>query len=353
MYTDAKQHIAFEFMLFYERVRLGVSSLHFFLDGVPSGVHLFVGPTTLVLPQDDIRKLKLRDVLADRLHVVGQMEVMSPDAERRVSLIAQHTGSLPVQVPGPVRFLVARSRAIFQGLRATKNAEAFAHCANCNCNRLFYCGDPAESWANAAVTSVAMGGDDEEEHDSAEYWIQTAGSPLDVVSDVRRFCSQACARQHAYHLRILMPDAGVHLDADDNAKKSGRARVSESFKLALKRNEVAARALRTMRTTQFPNIAVSADELEMHRQKRIRALNIDLGLLYAASVLAESASMSNRRILPGQSMYWRDDPIYYSKALPSVSKVYAKSSRKEGIVTSTLTLPKYMSHLQTIAHKLF
>lgn len=41
-------------MLFYERVRLGVSSPYFFLDGVPSGVHLFVGPTSLNLPNNEI-----------------------------------------------------------------------------------------------------------------------------------------------------------------------------------------------------------------------------------------------------------------------------------------------------------
>ena len=350
---EAKLHVAFEYMLFYERVRLGVASSHFFLDGVPSGVHLFVGPTSLVLPHDDIRKLKLRDVVADRLQVVGKMESMPPDAERKVSLTTQHTAGLPVGVPGPVRFLVARSRAIFQGLRATKSPDSFAHCANCNCNRFFYHGGTAESWANAAVSSVALGGDEEEEHDSAEYWKQTAGSPLDVVSDVRRFCSQACARQHAHHLQILMPDANLHLDADDYAKKSGRARVVESFKLALKRNEVAARALRTMRTTHFPSVAVSTDEIEMHRQKRIRALNIDLGLLYAASMIAESASMSNGRILPGQRMYWRDDPMYYSKALSAVSRIYENLARKEGIVSSILTMPKYMTKLQTVAHKLF
>jgi hypothetical protein len=346
-------HQAFEYMLFYERVRLGVASSHFFLDGVPSGVHLFVGPTSLVLSHDDIRKLKLRDVVADRLQVVGKMESMPPDAERKVSLTTQHTAGLPVHVPGPVRFLVARSRAIFQGLRATKTPDSFTHCANCNCNRFFYHGEVAESWANAAVSSVALGGDEEEEHDSAEYWKTTAGSPLDVVSDVRRFCSQACARQHSHHLKILMPDANLHLDADDYAKKPGRARVAESFKLALRRNEIAARALRTMRTTHFPSVAVSTDELEMHRQKRIRALNIDLGVLYAASIIAESASMSNGRILPGQCMYWRDDPMYYSKALSGVSKIYGNLARKEGIVSSILTMPKYMLKIQTVAHRLF
>lgn len=353
IHAEAKRHVAFEYMLFYERVRLGVASAYFFLDGVPSGVHLFVGPTTLQLPLDDIRKLKLRDVVADRLQVVAKMEAMAPSEERKIALIARHTAGLPAQVPGPARFLVARSRAIFQGLRTTKGADTFTHCANCNCNRFFYHGEPTESWANAAVSTVALGGDDEEEHDSVEYWKQTAGSPIDMVSDVRRFCSQACARQHAHHLRILMPDSVVDLDADDGAKKSGRARVTESFKMALKRNEVAARALRTMRITHFPNLAVSMNELEMHRQKRIRALNVDLGLLYAASVIAESASMSNGRILPGQRMYWRDDAVYYAKALAAISKVYTKSARKEGIVSSILTMPKYLTHLQTIAHKLF
>jgi len=353
LYSRATQHTGFEYMLFYERVRLGVSSPYFFLDGVPSGVHLFVGQTSLNLPNNEIERLKLRDVVADRLQVVGKMEAMRHDSERKIELTALHTAGIGIDVPGPARFLVARSRAIFQGLRATKRNELFTHCDNCNCSRLFYKGELVESWSNAAVTQVSLGGGDDDECDSRNYWETVAGSPLDTTPDTRRFCSRACANQHAHHLEIMMPDSGLHLDADDLAKRSGRARISESFKLALKRNEIAARAMRTMRTKSMRNIAVSKEELELHREKRITALNVDIGLLYAASIIAESSNLSKGRILPGQRMYWRDDPIFYAKPLGAINKIYTSMRRKEGIVSSLVTLPRFLENIQVKAYRLF
>jgi hypothetical protein len=356
LFHDARQHPAFEYILFYERVRLGIASPYYFMDGVPAGVQLFVGPTSLNLPNADITKLKLRDVVADRLQIVAKMEQMGRDEPRKVHLTTTHLAGLSEHVPGPARFLVARTRAILRGLRATKRPEHFVQCANCNCNRLFYAGGSGESWASADVTQV-IPGDPEETGSSDEYWQKVAEpastTEIDSTPDTRRFCSQVCSQQHAHHLKIMMPDAGLYLDADDSARKTGRARVAESFKLALKRNEVAARSLRTMRTKSMPNLAISAEELEVHREVRIRALNVDLGLLYAASLVAESSSLSNGKILPGQRMYWRDDACYYSKPVSAISKIYSKTKRKEGIISSMLTVPRFLEMVQVRAHKYF
>lgn len=353
LYSRATQHAAFEYMLFYERVRLGVASPYFFLDGVPSGVHLFVGPTSLNLPNREIERLKLRDIVADRLQVVGKMEAMRHGSERKIKLTTVHTAGLGIEVPGPARFLVDRSRAIFQGLRATKRSELFAQCDNCNCLRLFYKGESIESWSAAKLTQVSLGGEEEEENDSQDYWNSVSGLPLDATPETRRFCCRACANQHAHHLKIMMPDCGLHMDADDFATKSGRARISESFKLALKRNEVAARALRTARTKSVSNLAVSKEELEAHRQKRITALNVDIGLLYAASIISESSNLSTGRILPGQRIYWRDNPSFYAKPLAVINKIYSNTKRKEGIVSSLLTMPRFLENIQVKAYRMF
>ena len=351
-YGVATQHTAFEYILFYERIRLGISSQSFFLDGVPSNINLFVGPTSLNLPTEQVGRLKLRDVIADRLNVVGKLEAMQKGSTRKVELTTQYTAGLGADVPGPARFLVARTRAVFRGLRATKRDDLFSNCANCNCTRLFYTGELSESWSNA--TSVSFGSDDEDSSNSLNYWENVAGSSIDsTLPDTRRFCSRACSDQHAYHLKLMMPDFNLHMDADDVAKKSGRARVQESFKLALKRNEIAARALRTSRTKTIKNIAVSNDELELHRERRITALNVDIGLLYAASMIAESSTLSRGRILPGSFMYWRDEPQFYAKPLLEVIKIYSNMRRKEGIVSSLLTTPKFLEKIQTKAHRMF
>ena len=169
IHSEAKSYESFEYILFYERVRTGISSPYFFLDGVPSGVLLFTGETSLELPNRDIKKLKLRDVVADRLSVVGKMESMKADAERKVELTSQHTAGLPAQVPGPVRFLVARTRAVLRGLRATKKQDIFHYCDNTNCCRMFYAGELADTWSSREVQKVVVGDDDEEPGSSDEY----------------------------------------------------------------------------------------------------------------------------------------------------------------------------------------
>lgn len=347
---EAKAYTSFEYILFYERVRLGIVSDHFFLDCVPSRVTLFVGPTSISLSQKDLQKLKLRDVVADRLQTVGKLESMEPNLPRKIELTTTHTAGLEDEVPGPARFLVARTRAILRGLRTTKRAESFEQCANCSCNRLFYKGELSETWSSAQTIEV---NDAEEELCSDGYWSQIGRSLIDPIPDTRRFCSRACRDQHSMHLQKMMPDFGLNMDADDCAKKMGRARIQEAFKLCLKRNEVAARALRTMRSKSWPNLAVHPSEIEDNRQRHITLMNIDLGLLYAASVISESGNLSNGKILPGQRLYWRDNPACFAKPLGVVMKAYGRMTRKQGIISSMLTMSKFLEYLQTNAHKMF
>ena len=150
-----------------------------------------------------------------------------------------------------------------------------------------------------------------------------------------------------------MPDRDIHMDSDDFADKSGRSRVGESFNLALKRNKVAARALRTMKYDQRTDVAVSRNEIIVNRENRIAALNIDLGLLYAAYRIAESSSMSKGKVLPGQVSDWRSNPMYYSKALKFVMHTYHKMKKKDVIISSVHTLPKYLEHIAKNAYKMF
>ena len=82
-------------------------------------------------------------------------------------------------------------------------------------------------------------------------------------------------------------------------------------------------------------------------------MNVDIGLLYAASVIAESGNLCSGKVLPGQRLYWRDDFLFFAKPLSIVTKTYAKMKRKEGIVSSMLTLPKYLEALHKQAHKMF
>mgnify|MGYP006077162139 CR=1 FL=1 len=354
LHSEAHLHDAFEPVLYYERVRLGLCSTHFFLDGLPSGLTLFMGPTSINLPDEDVKKLKMRDIVADRLQTIGKLELMAVDLPRKVHLIStHHPDDLSTNIPGPVRVFVSRCRSMIRTMRRLKKAALFVQCSNCNCNRCFYSGEPSESWAHAPVSEEAdEQSDDEDEHSSNAYWQIATGGGIATKPDTQRFCCQACADQHSIHLKCMMPDNNLALDSDDGAKKSGRARVGEAFRLALRRNEMAARALRNSKSRSRTNLAVSPEELRQHRNLRITALNVDLGVLYASSLIAESATMCRGKVLPGSAMYWRDDPLYYSKTLAGVFRIYNTVRREEGIISNLLTMPKFLEVVSSRSSKL-
>lgn len=347
----AHQHAAFEYVLFYERIHLGFSSPHYFLDGLPQSVQLFSGSTHMAqkLVDSQLAKLKYKDIIGDRLSTMSKLERMKKIDSRKMQLCKESRGDLHNSIPGPVCVLIARCRAVCQGVRRVKNARLFVQCANCNCNRVFYTGEFHERW-HASVD------DDDAEDDESIYWqrlFSVNGTNSTYECATKRFCSQACTLEHSIHLQAMLPDSGPLLDADDAATRVGRSRVAQSLKLALKRNEHAARSLRNSRSRVRGNLAVDSKEIQAHRDMHIDALNVDVGILYAASIIAESSVLSKHKLLPGSKLYWRDDALYWARALACVTKIYIGMKRKEGIVSSLLTMPRFLEVIQAKAHTMF
>lgn len=367
MNSCARQHDAYGHVLFYERIRLGIASPHYFLDGVPSSVQIFSGVTAMTQPKDsELVKLRYSDLIADRLQTVGKLEQMKNDDPRKMHLISQNRCGLSSIIPGPVCVLVARCRAICQGVRRIKRSQLFVQCNNRNCNRMFYTGELHEMWcssASKAASSAATrvndddGDDDGDFISSSQYWDKVYLSGGSVAQaekcPTKRFCSRACASEHALQLAAMMPHVGLSMDADDAATRTGRARVSQSLKLALKRNELASRSLRNSRSLFRDNLAVELEEIRKYREMHITALNVDIGVLYASSIIAESAALSKNKLLPGSILYWRDDPLYWAKTATAVAKIYSSMRRKEGIVSSMLTMPRFLEAIRAKAHTLF
>ncbi len=342
---EAGQHEAYAPLLFYERVRSGWANHNYFLDGVPLGVTLFAGETSITLPDEQLRKLRLKSIAADKYTTIMKLENCTP--ARRAELVQSHSpADLAASVPGVVRVFVARCRAVCRGVRRVKERAMFSQCGNANCERLFYVGGATECWANADVVHAVS--DSEEEFSSAEYWNSAACDSWVRVPTVRRFCCSACESEFGSHLVRVLPGIGLEFDADNAAVKSGRARVGEALKLVLKRNEKASRQLRLLRSAKRTRLAVSSAELAALAERHTAALNVDLGVLYAASIVAESSVLSAKKLLPGARIYWRDSPTFYSRALSVVRGIYFKHRRKEGIVHSLLTVPRF---LQLVGNK--
>jgi hypothetical protein len=316
-------------LLFYERTRLGVAHSGHFLEGLPAGLPLFSGERGMEMPAADLANLHLRDVLADKARTVANLEKMQTGSARMQGLLRNNLLSdLPPGLPGRVHIFVSRMRAVCQGLAAVKPASEFAQCKNCECSRLFYVGSP-----QAARPPAEAGGDAAE---CAAYWVQAAGVGKARCSQ-RQFCTWACCEQWQWQMRqALPPDDEGALAADVGCRKEGRFRVSEALRMVTRRNEAIGRSFRAIQKERRAFPALSGKDLAAERRRRVRMLNVDLGLLFAASIVADSSALSKGKVLPATTEGWRTRPLFYARALREIGKLYARHHEGSAVVASAL-----------------
>ena len=352
LFQRVMQDDRFAALLFYERTRLGAPNSGHFLEGLAGGLPLFTGHTTIVLPDEDLRKLRLRDVIADRIRTVANLENMRNDSAKLVELVAANKiNDLPPGLPGRVHIFVARMRAICQGLKRVKMNSDFAQCQNRECNRAFYIGQPLETTQASSNQNIDENGKDIQKSD---YWELAAGAPC-LKCEQRSFCTWSCCEQWKWQLSSALPSVCQEtMEVDIGCRKEGRARVSEALRLAFKRNESASRHMRHIAKQHRTFPAVSKCDIERERNRRVKMYNIDTGLLYAASLLADAKTLSTGRILPGLSEGWRSRPMFYSRALREAGKLYAsKHSSKGSIICSTHTYERFLDALNSKKKALF
>lgn len=340
----ATQDERFAALLFYERTRLGAPNSGHFLEGLAGGLPLFTGHVTIQLPDDDLRKLRLRDVIADRIRTVANLENLSNDSAKLAELTAANKiNDLPPGLPGRVHIFVARMRAICQGLKRVKTNSDFAQCQNRECNRAFYIGQPLETWQEYSAHKKEM-----------DYWELAAGASC-IKCEQRSFCTWSCCEQWKWQLSSALPPVDrPTMEVDMECRKGGRARVSEALRLALKRNDSASRHMRYVAKGRRTFPAVSKGDIERERKRRVKMYNVDTGLLYAASLLADSATLSTGRILPGLSEGWRSRPMFYTRALREVGKLYAaKHVAKDSIICGTYMDEPFLHKLNNKKKGLF
>ena len=341
----AKQHDAFEMLLFYERVRSHIARPNMFMSGVPAAVQLFVGASAPQPSDEYLTKTRFCDATSDRLRLVAQLESM--DAEEKRARIQQAKANFAASVPGPVCVFVSECRAMAQGLRRVRGGKHFAQCKHACCQRLFFVGagsDPGVEQTN-----------EQADYSENSYW-EEAGlyDGEDPEPKHRLFCSHECAKQYSDQIAALFEDASVTLDADSSLPRASRgSRVEAAFKKALKRNEQASRVLRSLKARRGLASAVTSSDIAKHSLARTAALNIDLAILHAASIVAESDVIAKGKLLPGSSANWREKPMYYSKPLASVSRIYHAHSRRGGIISSILTMPKFIEQVGSRAVAMF
>jgi hypothetical protein len=202
--------------------------------------------------------------------------------------------------------------------------------------------------------------EDENEPPVASYWSTLSPRPLTALPR-RTFCSLACSLAYEDEIRSAIPirvsDAETHESFSSASGKVGLARVMASTRAAFKRNDAASRALReAMRALKKrQSHTVKFDVFNRMHQNIIDALNIDLGILYAAASLAESPEACVNRQLPATAPGWRDGDVKkFLRAIERVKSIYLQHYKTgEGLARDERFPPRWLLKVKEAATGLF
>ena len=75
--------------------------------------------------------------------------------------------------------------------------------------------------------------------------------------------------------------------------------------------------------------------------------------LYAASVVADSKTLSANKVLPGASENWRSRPGFYAKAVREVGKIYDKYHKGGNVISNMLVHEPFLVKLKEKSTKVF
>lgn len=342
--------------LFYERTRLGCADSGHFLEGLAPGLPLFAGHTNVNMVDNDLRKLKLRDVVVDRVKTVSSLEELGNQSDRFKSLVRDYTvNDLAAGLPGRVHIFIARMRAVCQGLHRVKPASFFRQCRNCECSRIFYCGAPTESGHAAASAALRANSSlpSPASPSAPSYW-DAAGGRAESGHSQSEFCTWMCCNQWKWQIKHALPSMDEsELVADTDCRKRGRARVPEALRKIGKRNEKAARHLRSIEKERRRFPALGSNELKNQRSRLVRMLNVDIGLVYASAIVADSRSMSANIVLPAAAEGWRSRPAFYARALKEVGRLYDQHHRSDHVISNMLNRERFLEKLKQSAKSVF
>jgi hypothetical protein len=351
--TIARQDESYAPMVYYERVRLGMVCEDFFFDGMPHGVVAMGAPIKLELPAQQMGDLLYDDVVADRLKTLMALEGAQPGSAKRTKLASTLDGLPDVSpdVPVPARLFLSRMRSMCHGLRASQSATRFKQCDNhrcCSGGRLFYTGD------KATVKHIMPGPD--LSLSMSNYWM--ACSPLPEYEGPRdlRFCSYRCAEQWKDEREQLMPDKDLAWDADLRLREresSRDARVLSAFDKAIERNGKLFHFIQKRKKKLRRGSAMSKADFNREMDARVEMVNIDTGLLYAATIYARLPNRRGSLTLPGEKAQWRNHAHEkHRNALLRVAQIYRQHNTRSPI-HDLLDTPSFLRAIRSTVTNIF
>lgn len=199
--------------------------------------------------------------------------------------------------------------------------EVFTECQRAGCTR-------------PALFKRAPHGQDEDEDDEsseAEYWKccrdGDSPPPMSSLPSSMAFCCYGCFKAASAEFRqmvkfdIATPATPVRKAKSRHAhtrRDGGTSTPAQLYRAAVQRNLAIDKQLRNqpqVTTRHYPSSMANRERL---RRERITMLSVDLGLLYAASIVTH---MNPKHPLPNRDN-WRDYPKFYIDAVCRVRSIY-------------------------------
>tara|TARA_B100000575_G_scaffold291893_1_gene298877 strand:- start:5782 stop:6981 length:1200 start_codon:yes stop_codon:yes gene_type:complete len=314
--------------MYYERTRLRAGASGHFLEALPRGLSLFGfhedgGSSEMSLETSLVRIAGQRTVLIENI-----------EARKREGADVVNCFDLSAGIPWRVKHFVAAQRSYAARLRIAKPKHFFTSCPHLECRRMVYCGP---------IRAI-------HEDETPPYWCALDNKSSHIGAPAAKFCSWLCRKSHDRDVQTLKECVDLReLDADVGCRKEGRLRCAEALRRCVARNETIGRSVRLLEST-LHTPAIDPAEFFAGLKRR---LNIDLGLLYTAAIIAESRSLSAGKVLPGAYEGWRGRPVFYMRAIRLVSDMYDKHHRGGNVVSNLHVGEPFLRKLRERALQVF
>jgi len=329
------------YLIAYETSLWSIGPSGRYCDGLPEAVDPMAlcewygaQPRSDILKMEDTRKA--RHVTAQELDTCTNVADLAEDWTHENGI----NPSIPRNLPTKVRLF-----AHVLGIRHARlhcnsqYARFFRPCQRKGCQRPAMIPVPEQS--SMAYASVARSSGDATAINERRYW-QTchSGSTTGVDERLPRnmaFCSMPCfcAARDEYneHFDLMARLPAANLCGPPPARR-GQKEVTPSrlYRAALGRNASIVRAARfRVDVSASRHYPITLDDARAMHKAFIDALNVDLGVLYAAAVIGELPERLHPNTAMPKSVDWRTQPWLFTTAIQTVRAIYKDSKVHDGI----------------------
>lgn len=288
-----------------------------YCDGFPQSINpKRAPPASWITTRCEI--IEIEDMLQGRGESAAHL-----DAQLHPVALPEHT--LPTGLPPQVVSFTLQLRHEHARLALNSTyGRYFTTCQRKGCNR------PAWIQVENAVKGVAVLSNEE------TYWHtcstgSATGKNVHLPSSMS-FCSGPCfcATQNEYAAKFdLLPS--LSSDAPVPIRGASGTSPSRLYRAALARNASLCRKLRVKLNAATRHYPLSAEGARELQQKVVDVLNVDLGVLYAATVVFELPLRRRPNTALPLSTDWRKRPWLFTNAIRKVRSIYKAGKTSDGV----------------------